>query len=113
MHLKRRSFILLSVFLLSLASPLASSHSVVESKSSQAMVYSSSWDSITPVSKQVILTNPIEPVIDLASFSFDPLLNDLEIIPSTWRADSKNNLHLLQLNVNNGALVEALSLIHI
>jgi uncharacterized membrane protein len=109
MHLKRRSFILLSVFLLSLASPLASSHSVVESKSSQAMVHSSSWDSITPVSKQVILTNPIEPVIDLASFSFDPLLNDLELIPSTWRADAENNLHLLQLNVNNGALVEAMA----
>ena len=109
MHLKRRSFILLSVFLLSLASPLASSHSVTESVSSQTIVPSSSWDSITPVSKQAILTNPIEPVIDLASFSFDPLFDDLEIIPSTWRADSGNTLHLLQLNVNDGTIVETMA----
>ena len=109
MHLKQRSCILLSVFLLSLASPLASSQSVIEPMPPQAQGFSSSWDLVEPVSKQAILTNPVDPVIDLASLSFDPLSNNLNLIPSTWRADSGNSLYLLQLNVNDGAIVDSMA----
>lgn len=108
MHLKRKSCILLSVFLLSLASPLASSQSSVEPIVSSEVVSPSSWDSIEPVSKRVISTNPADPVIDLASFSFDPLFDDLNHIPSAWRADLGNSLYLIQLSVNDGALIESI-----
>ena len=73
MHLKQRSCILLSVFLLSLASPLASSQSVIEPMPPQAQGFASSWDLVEPVSKQAILTNPVNPVIDLASPIIDHL----------------------------------------
>ena len=109
MHLKRKSCILLSVFLLSLASPLASSQSSVEPIVSSKEGLLSSWNSIEPVSKQAILTNPVDQVIDLASFSFDPLFDDLNQIPSAWRAESSNSLFLIQLNVNDGALIDAIS----
>ena len=109
MHLKRKSCILLSVFLLSLASPLASSESSVEPIVSSDVVLPSSWDSIEPLSKQAILTNPVDYVIDLASFSFDPLFDNLNQIPSAWKAESGNSLFLIQLNVNDGALIETIS----
>ena len=103
------SCILLSVFLLSLASPLASSQSNLETSSLQTKSSHSSWDSVEPVSKQAILTNPVDPVINLASLSFDPLSDNLNLIPSTWRADFGNSLYLLQLNVNDGAIIESMA----
>ena len=109
MHLKQQSCILLSVFLLSLASPLASSQSVLEVVSPQNEDLSSSWDSVEPVSKQAVLINPVDSVIDLATLSFDPLSDDLNYIPSTWKGDSGNSLYLLQLNVNDGSIVESMA----
>ena len=109
MHLKHTSCILLSMFLLSLASPLASSQSVFEPLPSQTNELTSSWDSVEPVSKQAILINPVDSMIDLASLSFDPLTDDLHLIPSSWRANNGNSLYLLQLNVNDGAVVESMA----
>ncbi|MCH1442293.1 MAG: S8 family serine peptidase [Candidatus Poseidoniaceae archaeon] len=109
MHLKHTSCILLSMFLLSLASPLASSQSVFEPLPSQTSELTSSWDSVEPVSKQAIRINPVDSVIDLASLSFDPLSDDLNLIPSSWRADNGNSLYLLQLNVNDGSVVESMA----
>ena len=97
------------MFLLSLASPLASSQSVFEPLPSQTSELTSSWDSVEPVSKQAIRINPVDSVIDLASLSFDPLSDDLNLIPSSWRADNGNSLYLLQLNVNDGAVVESMA----
>ena len=97
------------MFLLSLASPLASSQSVFEPLPSQTNELTSSWDSVEPVSKQAILINPVDSMIDLASLSFDPLTDDLHLIPSSWRANNGNSLYLLQLNVNDGAVVESMA----
>jgi len=109
MHLKQASCILLSVFLLSLASPLASSQSISEPASSFSMESASSWDSIQPVSKQAVLTHPVDPTINLATVSFDPLSDNLDYIPSTWRVNSGNTLFLLQLKVNDGSIVESMA----
>ena len=108
MHQRRRCFLLLSVFLLSLALPLVSSTPPPFEREEIIDAPETTWQSIQPVSTKAIEINEIEPVIHLAGFSFDPVISDLQHLNSAWGTSSTHSLHLIQLSVNDERIIDQL-----
>ncbi len=108
MHLRRRCFLLLSIFLFSLALPIASSTSRVVEDVEVIQTHDSQWKSIDPVSKRSIVVKEISTTIDLAGFSFDPLSADLSHLNTAWSTGGSTSLYMIQLSINDGAVINAL-----
>ena len=104
MHQRRRCFLLLSVFLFSLALPMASSTPPSIETTAVVEPRETGWQAIEPTSTQAIALKETDPVIHLAGISFDPTADAFDSIVSVLDTAGSTTLHLLQLS---------LSLIHI
>lgn len=67
------------------------------------------WQSIEPVSTQVIALKQIEPIIHLAGISFDPHNVNFEHINSAWHTSGSTSLHLIQLSINDESVIDRLN----
>ena len=72
-----------------------------------AMESSKHWYSSSPILSQETSINPLNPKIPSPYGEFDPLIQNSPV-PKLEFADS-DNLAILQLNTNNGELIEGLS----
>ncbi len=105
MHLRRRCFLLLSIFLLSLAFPMASSSPKTIAETVVVESFDSNWMPIEPVSTRSIAIKTVDPTIHLAGFSFDPHITDLSYLNSAWGASFSTSLYLVQLHRNDASIM--------
>ena len=105
MHLRRRCFLLLSIFLLSLAFPMASSSPETIAETEVVESIDSNWMPIQPISTRSVAIKTVDPTIHLAGFSFDPQLTDLSSINSAWGASFSTSLYLIQLQLNDASIM--------
>ena len=108
MHQRRSCYLLLSVFLFSLALPMVSSSSPSIQEVANIESSESSWQSIEPHSTQAIALKEIDTTIQLAGFSFDPVRSDLTDVSAVWHSSDSNSLYLVQLSVNDGSVMDRL-----
>ena len=92
MHLRRRCFLLLSIFLLSLAFPMASSSPKTIAETEVVESIDSNWMPIQPISTRSVAIKTVDPTIHLAGFSFDPQFTDLSHLNSAWGASFSTRL---------------------
>ena len=107
MQERRRCYLLLSIFLLSLVFPAVSSTSDSRGIPAAVDALDSNWQSIEPTSTTMVELKEMQPTIHLAGFSFDPLVSDFDDINSAWK--NSGSLYLLQLSTNDGSIIEQLS----
>ena len=72
----------------------------------------SNWNSIDPISTRSIALKEIPTTIDLAGFSFDPLSSDLSYLNAAWNTGGLTSLYMIQLSINDGAIIDALESEH-
>ena len=87
---------------------MASSTSRVVEDVEVTQEYDSQWRSIDPISKRSIVVKEIPTTIDLAGFSFDPLSTDLSHLNTAWSTGGSTSLYMIQLSINDGAVINAL-----
>ena len=87
---------------------MASSTSQVVEDVEVTQEYDSQWRSIDPISKRSIVVKEIPTTIDLAGFSFDPLSTDLSHLNTAWSTGGSTSLYMIQLSINDGAIINAL-----
>ena len=105
MHLRRRCFLLLSIFLLSLAFPMASSSPETIAETKVVESTDSNWMPIQPVSTRSVAIKTVDSTIHLAGFSFDPQFTDLSHLNSAWGASFSTSLYLVQLQLNDASIM--------
>ena len=104
MHLRRRCFLLLSIFLLSLAFPMASSSPKTIAETVVVESFDSNWMPIEPVStrsiaiKTVIQHPPCRLLIRSSIHRFEHL-------NSAWGASFSTSLYLVQLQRNDASIM--------
>ena len=107
MQERRRCYLLLSIFLLSLVVPAVSSTPNATVIQAHDNVLDSNWQSIEPTLTKVVTLKELQPMIHLAGLSFDPLLSDFSDIHPVWK--DSGSLYLLQLSTNDGSIIDQLS----
>jgi hypothetical protein len=108
MHQRRSCYLLLSVFLFSLALPMVSSSPSSIQENANVDSIESNWQSIEPHSTQAISLKEIDSTIELAGLSFDPIHTDLTHLSAVWKSLNSNSLYLVQLSVNDGSVMDRL-----
>ena len=107
MQERRRCYLLLSIFLLSLVFPAVSSTSDSRGISTPADALESNWQSIEPTLTKAVTLKELQPTIHLAGLSFDPLVSTFDDINSAWK--DSGSLYLLQLSTSDGSIIDQLS----
>ena len=105
MHLRRRCFLLLSIFLLSLAFPMASSSPKTIAETEVVESFDSNWMPIQPITTRSVAIKTVDSTIHLAGFSFDPQFTDLSHLNSAWGASFSTSLYLVQLQLNDASIM--------
>ena len=107
MQERRRCYLLLSIFLLSLVFPAVSSTSDSRGFSTPVGALESNWQSIEPTLTKAVSLKELQPTIHLAGLSFDPLVSTFDDINSAWK--NSGSLYLLQLSTSDSSILDELS----
>ena len=110
MQERRRCFFLLSVFLFSLALPLVSSNELHKDETVAIEDVETGWLPFEPHSMKPIAIEQVDTRIHLASLSFDPIQTDFSGIVDASQVS--NSLYLIQLAVNNDAVMQDLQSVY-